>query len=183
MRRAQSHVARTLAAMSRFGFTLATEAEIRGGRAAAAALVGDDIASADVMLRVQARTACASFVLTGPAGMTAALSAIRLTAAALPGLARGVFDALSPPEALVARPRDPVAALYIWGGAGLTWRGRFQAVAAAIALREEVHPTLPLYARAATSEGERVLQSRLGARPGPGDLVVAPPASLLSKVA
>ncbi|MCI3133798.1 hypothetical protein [Phenylobacterium aquaticum] len=37
-------------------------------------------------------------------GFTAAISAIPLTAAALPDLARGRFDALDPPDAQVARP-------------------------------------------------------------------------------
>ena len=180
---ADGHLARTLSVLARHGFTLATDDEIETGRAAAAALVGEAIASAETMRRVQARTGCACFVLRRDGGMVAALSALPLTSAALPGLAGGEFDALSPQDKLLARPDDEVAALYIWGGAGMTWRGRIQAVAAAIALREEVYPTLPLYARAATSEGERVLQTRLGARPAPGGLVVAPPLLPQSKAA
>lgn len=183
MRPAYNHAARTLSVLAQHGFSLATDAEIEAGRAVAASLVGDGIAATETMRRIQARTGCACFVLRGQEGMTAALSIIPLTAAALPGLSRGQFDAISPAEDLVARPQDDMAALYIWGGAGLTWRGRMQAVSAAMALREDAHPTLPTYARAATSEGERVLQSRLCARPGAGDLVVAPPHHPLTRAA
>jgi hypothetical protein len=171
------HVDQTMAVLQRFGFSMATAAEIEAGRAAAARLVGPDIATADTLRRVQVRTGCACFVARMGEGFCAAISAIPLTAAALPDLARGRFDALDPPDAQVARPRDPPAALYIWGAAGLTWRGRMLAVAAAQALAREVHPTLPCYARAATSEGEHILQDRLGARPVPGGagLVMAAP--------
>lgn len=166
-----------MAVLKRLGFSPATAAEIEAGRAAAARLVGPDIATSDTLRRVQTRTGCACFVARAGDGFTAAISAIPLTAAALPDLARGRFDALDPPDAQVARPRDLAVALYIWGAAGLTWRGRMQAVAAAQALAHEVHPTLPCYARAATSEGEHILQDRLGARPVPGDggLVMAAP--------
>lgn len=171
------HVVRTVSVLNQLGFSLASEAEIEAGRAAAASLVGPNIATASTLSRIQARTGCACFVVRVPGGLTAAMSAIPLTLAALPSLALGRFDALAPPDAMVARPSDHVAALYIWGAAGLSWRGRMQAVAAAQALVREVHPTLPSYARAATSEGERILQDRLGARPMPGDggLVMAPP--------
>ncbi|WP_304175484.1 hypothetical protein [Phenylobacterium aquaticum] len=171
------HVDRTLTVLRRLGFSLATDPEIEAGRAAAVQLVGEAIATADTLRRVQARTGCACFVARADEGFSAAVSAIPLTPLALPDLAKGQFDALAPLDALVARPGDPVAAIYIWGAAGLSWRGRMLAVAAAQALVCEVHPTLPSYARAATSEGEHILQHRLGARPvrGPGGLVMAPP--------
>lgn len=171
------HVDRTLAALGRLGFFLATDAEIAIGREAAARLVGPDIASVATLTRVQRRTGCAGFVVRGLDGVSAAVCAIPLTFAALPDLTLGRFDALHPPDLQIARPDDEVAALYIWGAAGLTWRGRMQAVAAAQTLAREVHPTAPCYARAATSQGERILQDRLGARPigGDGGLVMATP--------
>lgn len=175
MRPTLDPLARTLSVLAERGFTPATDAEIEAGRAAAAALVGEAIASAETMRRVQARTGGACFVLKRDGAIIAALSAIPLTPAALPGLTQGLFDAISPQDTLIARPQDPVAAIYLWGGAGMTPRGRMQAVTGAIALREEAHPHMPFYARAATSDGERVLQTRLGARPGPGDLAVALP--------
>ena len=41
--------------------------------------------------------------------------------------------------------------------------------------RREVYPDLPLYSRAATADGERVLQRRMGATPIAGGLVRAAP--------
>jgi hypothetical protein len=87
-----------------------------------------------------------------------------------------MFDGINPPDAAVARPSEAVIALYGWGMAGATWRGRAIVMAAAVKLHREIHPTLPLYGRAATPGGERTLLKRIGAAPvpGPGGLVLAP---------
>ena len=146
------------------------------GRAAAAALVGETIASVETLARVQARSGCSVFVATdGDGALVAAVSALPLTSPALASLAGGRFDGVDPPNDLIARPRDPVAALYIWGAAGLTWRGRTLALAGSVALQRDIYPDLPCYARAATDEGERALAQRMGARPTAGGLSVASP--------
>jgi hypothetical protein len=166
--------------MTPVGFDLATLADIRIGREAAALLVGDAIATVATMIRVQVRTGGAIFAAHGAHDeLIAAISAIPLAAAAAPGLAIGRFDGLDPANRLIARPQDTPIAFYIWGAAGLTWRGRRLALAASVALQREAYPHLPLYARAATDDGARVLQQRMGARalPAPfssGGLVVAP---------
>ncbi len=171
-----NHVARTCASLGRLGFHLASPDEIARGRAAAARLVGANIASVETLLRIQSRTACCAFVATDPEGrLIAAVSGLPLNHAALAPLESGRFDGVSPPQALVARPQDMVAALYLWGAAGLTWRGRTLALAASVALQREVYPNLPCYARGATNDGERALAQRMGARPAAGGLVVAPP--------
>lgn len=171
---ASTHVERTLQAMQALGFRLAAPAEIEAAHAGAARLVQGAIAAAEVMVRVQARSGCAVFLAGGLIPL-AAVSAIPLTARALPELAAGRFDGLAPPDGLVARPTDTPAALYLWGAAGFAWRGRRLALAACVALQHEVHPHLPLYARAASADGERVLQRRMGARPAVGGLICAPP--------
>lgn len=154
------------------------------GRAAAASLVGEAIATLETLARVQARSGCAVFVATDKAGdLIAAVSALPLTHAALPALRSGGFDGVDPPDALIARPLDPVAALYLWGAAGLTWRGRTMALAASVALQRQVYPDLPCYARGATDAGERALAQRMGARPAAGDLVMAPPWTQRTKAA
>ena len=159
------------------GLEFATELDIVEGHALAARTVGDRVATVETLLRIQAHTECASYVVRGPDGnLAGALSIIPLTLAAGPGLALGAFDGLTPPEAHAARPGDPVIALYGWGMAGVTWRGRATVMAAAVALHREIHPDLPLYGRAATPGGERTLLKRIGAHPvpGPGGLVMAP---------
>ena len=167
------HAERTIAGL---GLRLATERDITEGHALAERLIGPAIASLDAMLRVQARTGCASFVMRAPDGrLIGALSVIPLSAMAIPNLARGDFDGLSPPDAMLAGPDDTARAFYGWGMAGLTPRSRAAVIAGAMKLQREVYGHLPFYARAATSEGERVLHGRMGARPHAGGLVSAPP--------
>ena len=167
---------RVLQAMAKLGLRLATDKDIAEGRALAERLVGPAIASLDVMLRVQARTGCTSFVMRSAEGrLIGALAVIPLSAGAGPSLARGDFDGLSPPDAVLAGPGDVAMAFYGWGMAGLTPRGRAAVIAAAMRLQREVYGDLPFYARAATSQGERVLHDRMGARAHAGGLVSAPP--------
>ena len=176
--------ARTAIAMRSQGFEPATGDEIAAGRDIAARLVGEDIATAATMQRVHDRAGGACFILRDAGGPAALFSLIPLAEAARPLLAAGRLEAIDPPDAIVAAPGDPVIGLYVWGAAGLTWRGRKACVAAALALTREAHPDLPLYAKAASSDGERVLQGRLGARPLPGgDLAVAAPFDSLKQVA
>jgi hypothetical protein len=130
------HLERTIRTMTAEGFDLATPVDIRAGREAAAALVGGAIATAETMIRVQARSGCAVFVARSASGdLVAAVSAIPLVAAAASDLAAGRFNALEPSDHLIARPQDSPEAFYVWGAAGLTWRGRRLALPARLALQ------------------------------------------------
>ncbi len=174
--------------MSALGLRLATADDIAEGHAAAARLIGPGITSRAALERVQARSGCAIFAMrTRDGEFVGALSVIPLSAAALPILATGDFDGLEPPDQMVARPDEPAVAFYGWGLAGLTARARAAVIIGAVKMQREVYADLPFYARAATSEGERVLHDRLDARPlaGPGGLVSAPPwlAQAVSEVA
>lgn len=172
--------------MAKLGLQLASDAEIALGRDIAAQTVGPAVATVETLIRVQRRTGAACFTYEGPDGVLAAvLAIIPLTSAAAPGLAAGEFDGLTPDDDLIARPRDPVTAVYGWGMAGTTWRGRAVVMSAAVKLCREMHPTLPLYGRAATAGGERTLLKRIGATPvpGPGGLVMAPAWTPQRKVA
>ena len=159
------------------GLDLASETDIIEGRALAVRTVGPRVALAETLMRVQARTHCACYVARSETGeLIGALSIIPLAPAAAPDLARGEFDGLAPADEQVARPGDRIIALYGWGMAGLTWRGRATVMAAAVALHRQIHPNLPLYGRAATPGGRRTLLKRIGALPVPGQggLVMAP---------
>lgn len=169
------HVSHTIEALSALGFRPADGCDIVSARSAAAALVGGDIATCATLREVHAITGCACFVASQKDRLVAMVSAIPLRRAAVAVLEAGAFDGIDPPRRLIARPTEPPAALYIWGAAGLTWRGRRLALAASVALRDEVYPDLPLYSRAATADGERVLQRRMGAAPIAGGLVRAAP--------
>jgi hypothetical protein len=163
--------------LARLGLTLATRDEIVQGRDIASRTVGPTVATVETLQAVQDRTRCAAFAYHGVDGALAGvLCIIPLTRAAAPFLAAGVLDGISPPLEIAARPHDPVIAVYGWGMAGVTWRGRAVVMAAALAIHREIYDTVPLYGRAATPGGERTLLGRLGARPapGPGGLVVCP---------
>ena len=156
--------------------SLATPDEIVEGRALAARTVSPNIATVETLAQLQDLTQASSFTFRGPGGRLAGVMAvIPLTAAALPGLAAGVFDGVDPPQDQAARPGEIVVAIYGWGMAGTTLRGRAAVMAGAVKLHRELFPTIPLYGRAATPGGERALLGRIGARPvpGPGGLVVA----------
>lgn len=158
--------------------TLASGDEIVQGRALAARTVSPDIATVETLCRIQDLTGASCFTSRTPEGSIAGVIAIiPLRADARSQLSAGVFDGVTPPEELVARPGEPVIAIYGWGMAGATWRGRATVMAGAVKLHREIFPTLPLYGRAATPGGERTLLRRIGAQPvpGPGGLVVAQP--------
>lgn len=164
--------------MSQLGLRFATPEDIAESHAMAVRLVGPQIASLETMLRVQARSRCAAFVMRSRDGaLLGAISVIPLAAGAQHALAAGDFDGLHPADAAVARPGEPAIAFYGWGMAGLNALGRASVIAAAMRFQRDVYPTLPFYARAATSEGAHVLYERMGARPldAPGGLVVAAP--------
>lgn len=164
--------------LGELGMTLASGDEIVQGRALAARTVSPDIATVETLCRIQDLTGASCFTSRTPEGSIAGVIAIiPLRADARSQLSAGVFDGVTPPEELVARPGEPVIAIYGWGMAGATWRGRATVMAGAVKLHREIFSTLPLYGRAATPGGERTLLRRIGAQPvpGPGGLVVAQP--------
>lgn len=181
-----NHVDLSRKVLAELGFYLAADQRIISGRAEAARLVGEAITPADRLIAIQARTRCSTFVLDAPDGrMSGIVSIIPVCAEGLARLERGDFDGINPDPALACAPEDQVAAFYGWGMAGLTWRGRISVVHAALALQQEVFGHVPFFSRAATSEGEKVLLNRMGARPhsAPGGLVWAPALSANRKAA
>lgn len=167
----------TRSGLARLGLSFATPADIVEGHALAVRTVGPRIATVETLIAMQAHTGCASYVLRTPdGGLDGALSIIPLTLAAAADLAIGEFDGVTPPLAQAARPGDPVIALYGWGMAAVSWRGRAIVLNAASRLHRDLHPEIPLYGRAATPGGERSLLKRMGAHPipGKGGLVLAP---------
>lgn len=172
----QVFAARTFSAFDELGLSLAGREEIELGREMAAGKIPRAIASAETLNAVQHRTGCAIFAVRDAGGVAGALSIIPLTAAARPLLRKGEFDGLVPPMEMVARPHDPVVALYGWGMVGATWRARGVILSAALRLQRDVFAEVPIYGRAASPGGERVLLKRLGAKPVPGrgGLVLAP---------
>jgi len=163
--------------LARLGLRLATADEIAEGRDIAVRTVGPAVATVETLQAVQDRSGCSAFSYRdADARLAGVLCIIPLNQASAPTLAAGVFDGLAPPMRMVARPADRVIAVYGWGMAGVTWRGRAVVMAGALAIHREIYDTVPLYGRAATPGGERTLLRRMGAHavPGPGGLVVCP---------
>jgi hypothetical protein len=159
----------TRSGMAALGLSFASAADIAEGHALAVRTVAGRIATVETLVEMQAHTACACYVLRAADGaLDGALSIIPLSAAAAPSLEIGEFDGVAPPLVQAARPGEPVIALYGWGMAALSWRGRAVILNAAYRLHREIHPHLPLYGRAATPGGERSLLKRIGAHPVPG---------------
>lgn len=186
MKTAADYTRRPREHLARLGLTLATRDEIVQGRDIASRTVGPAVASVDTLQTVQDRTRCSAFAYhRADGGLAGVLCIIPLTRAAAPALAAGVFDGLTPPLEMAARPHEPVIAVYGWGMAGITWRGRAVVMAAALAIHREIYDTVPLYGRAATPGGERTLLRRMGAQAvrGPGGLVVCPTWTAQRKVA
>jgi hypothetical protein len=168
------------------GLLAAGPDEIAWGRDLAVRTVTPRVASVETLCAMQAHTQCACYVLRDRDGrLDGALSIIPLTLTASPHLAAGELDGVTPSLGLAAAPGQPVIALYGWGMAAVSWRGRAIILNAAFRLHREIHPHLPLYGRAATPGGERSLLKRIGARPVPGrgGLVLAPAWAAHSKAA
>lgn len=186
MQNAADYTRRPREHLARLGLTLATPNEIVQGRDIASRTVGPTVATVETLQAVQDRTRCSAFAYRGvDGGLAGVLCIIPLTRAAAPSLAAGVLDGVAPPLEMAARPHDRVIAVYGWGVAGVTWRGRAVLMAAALAIHREIYDTVPLYGRAATPGGERTLLRRMGAQPvpGPGGLVVCPTWTVQRKVA
>lgn len=186
MRNTADYTRRPREHLARLGLTLATHDEIVQGHDIAVRTVGPAVATVETLQAVQDRTRCSVFAYRGQdGGLAGVLCIIPLTQAAAPALAAGIFDGVAPPMTMVARPNDRIIAVYGWGMAGVTWRGRAMVMAAALAIHREIYDTVPLYGRAATPGGERTLLRRMGARvvPGPGGLVVCPTWTAQRKVA
>ena len=172
--------------LGRLGLTLATPTEIVEARAIAARTVGPQVATTSALQAIQDRTACSTFVYRGTeTEISGVICIIPLGRAAQPILAAGDFDGRTPPLGMAARPGEPVVAVYGWGMAGTTFRGRAVAMAGVLSIHREIFDSVPMFSRAATRGGERTLLGRMDGRPvpGPGGLVVCPAWNIQRKAA
>ena len=135
------------------------------GELARGALQGE-LAGGEAFRAVQAISGCAAYAFHEDGRLTGALAIIPLRMAALPSLRDDSFDSLDPDLGLVARPGEPLAAVYAWGIVGGTRRARAAVLAGLARLQRELG--VPFFCRAATDDGQRVILGRLGYRPQPG---------------
>lgn len=145
-----------------FGLKLAQEEEIRAAREIASRLISPNITSSGVFIAVQAITRASIFVYTEGRAISGMLGFFSMRPAGLRAIQAGTFDAINLDLDLVARPGEIPAACYGWGFAGTTDVGRGAAVKASVALRQRLFWKVPVFTRAATADGVRVIQGKMG---------------------
>ncbi len=141
----------------------ASAADMPEARALAAELIGPCIATVAVFDAVQLRTGGAAVFVQHEAGqVSGVLGVVPLTPAGLGAVLAETFNARAPDLRHVCGPHDRPAAAYGWGIAGSTKSARKAVVGGTIALHEDAFPDIPLFSRAATPEGERVILGAFG---------------------
>lgn len=155
---------RIAAVCSQFGLELANDDDIRAGRAIAATLISDGIASADTFIAMQRYTGASVFVLREAGVVTGMLGLFSLRAAGLRAIEEGTFDAIDPDWGMVAVAGEEPAATYGWGFAASTEAGGRAAVKASVALHRQLLWGVPTFTRTATPDGVRVILGSMGYR-------------------
>lgn len=149
---------------AQFGLELARDDDIRAGRAIAAQLIGDGIATAETFIAMQRLTGASVFVLRENGVVTGMLGLFMLREAGLKAIEDGVFDAINPDWNMVALPGEEPAAGYGWGFAATTEAGGRAAVKASVALQRQLFWGIPSFTRTATPDGVRVILGPMGYR-------------------
>jgi hypothetical protein len=155
---------RIAAVCAQFGLELAAEDDIRAGRAIAARLISDGIASAETFIAMQKLTGASVFVLREDGAVTGMLGFFILRAAGLKAIEGGTFDAIDPDWDMVALAGETPAAVYGWGFAATTERGGRAAVKASVDLHRRLFWGMPTFTRTATPDGVRVILGSMGYR-------------------
>jgi hypothetical protein len=153
------------AAAATLGFSPPTPAETPGARAAAARLMGHEVASLEIILAVAAIQPASTLVFREAGVITGVVATLLLKSQAEPTLRAGGFDGLEPADALLGRPADPVTLYYLWGIAGSTKVGSSAVMQLSRQLRYDVLADLTSYALAATAVGRHVGVTQLGFAP------------------
>jgi hypothetical protein len=149
---------------AQFGLELASDDDIRAGRAIAARLIGEGIASANTFIAMQRITRASVFVLREEGVVTGMLGLFMLREAGLKAIEAGTFDAVNPNWSMVADPGEAPAAGYGWGFAASTEQGGRAAVKASVALQRQLFWGIPTFTRTATEDGVRVILGSMGYR-------------------
>jgi hypothetical protein len=145
----------------------ADDAQCDAGRAIAADLISPHVATAATFRRVQAQTQCAVSVFLHGGEVAGVLGMVPITPAGLDAIQRHVFTQKDPPPEFLCAPGDPFACIYGWGFAARTRRASAQVVMGAMVLRD-AFPDIPVFTRAATPAGVKVICGRMGYLPFPG---------------
>ena len=155
--------------LASIGLDLASWDDMAPVYSLAQTMIGGDVASADVMRRVQAHTGGSVYVCREGTAITGLLAWLPLTPKGLRALISGRFNGLNPALAHLCGPGQASSAAYGWGYAGTTRKASALVIKGTLLARREVCPQLPFFTRGSTPDGARILRGRLDCQPFPID--------------
>ncbi len=140
-----------------FGFRLASPVELAAGVAMAESLMGSQIASPEAIARMNRITGMTAWVTGSP--VEGIFLTLPLTPEGEGAVRDGTYSPGEPDEAHLAHQGKNLAAFYIGVYAGATRQARKNIMMACAILRVEMFGAFPAYARAATEDGRRSMES------------------------
>ncbi|MEL6859731.1 MAG: hypothetical protein AAFO74_15185 [Pseudomonadota bacterium] len=144
--------------MRNFGWRSASSAEIPELIALGEALINDKLADADIVDAVHTRTGISAWAF-GEDPIEGLVLNVPLTLKGLKNLQAGVFNPGAPKDEEIAAIGDQCAGCYIGIYAGATHAARKAVMTGAAVIRMGVFSQVPCFARAATEDGARSMES------------------------
>ena len=148
--------------MAGFGWRTANDQEIPQMLALGERLVGDQLISPETLRRLHGLTGLTAWVFGDP--IEGLVISVPLSPEGLAAIEANKFIAMSPDNAYVAAAGALCAGCYIGIYAGETKAARKAGMSGAGVIRMAVFPQVPCFARAATEDGARSMES-LGWQP------------------
>lgn len=143
--------------MANFGWRTANEKEIPEMLALGERLINDRLISPETLAHLHDLTGITAWVFGDP--VEGLVISVPLTEAGLDAVQDNEFVAKSPDDAYVAAAGQPCAAVYIGIYAGETKEARKAVMSGAGVIRMAVFAQVPCFARAATEDGARSMES------------------------
>ena len=160
-------IAAVVARAADFGFRLANFSELEAGVSLAASLTGNEIASARAVHSMNEVTGMTAWVTGDP--VDGIFLTLPLSVAGQAAVLNGTYAPAGPDPAHLAKQGKGIAAFYVGVYAGLTREARKKIMMVSAVLRVEMFGGFPAYARGATEDGRRSMES-LGFRQIEGGL-------------
>lgn len=143
--------------MANFGWRPANEQEIPEMLALGERLINDRLISPETLSHLHDLTGITAWVFGDP--VEGLVISVPLTEAGLDAVQDNEFVAKTPDDAHVAAAGQPCAAVYIGIYAGETKEARKAVMSGAGVIRMAVYAQVPCFARAATEDGARSMES------------------------
>ena len=149
--------AKMIELMASFGWRTANEAEIPEMLELGERLIEDQLISPDVLARLHKLTGITAWVFGAP--VEGLVISVPLTQAGLDAVQDNVFVAKNPDDVHVAAAGQSCAGVYIGIYAGATKEARKAVMSGAGVIRMAIYAQVPCFARAATEDGARSMES------------------------